>query len=251
MNYAWGSPDRVERLFNISNPDGNPVAELWYGAHERGPSCIVQDSNAGGDQYQDLRQLLKAQPATLMGEAAFHRYGSELPFLFKILSAEKGLSIQAHPSKEQAEAGFARENVQGVDVQAGNRNYRDDNHKPECLVAAEDFWALSGFRKPGDIEANLRRLESEKSPLLLQQLLHILVNITETEKALSEFYSILMRSEPIAQSEMLNAALAYSSSAAVNEPDAEPQWYWGAGIEQTVSGRCRLPRPIVSQRVTS
>ncbi|BBT79007.1 MULTISPECIES: type I phosphomannose isomerase catalytic subunit [Aeromonas] len=56
-----------------------------------------------------------------------------LPFLFKVLCAEKALSIQVHPSKTQAEAGFMREEDIGFSKDAPHRNYRDDNHKPEAF----------------------------------------------------------------------------------------------------------------------
>ena len=176
MNYAWGSPNRVERLFKI--PTSGLVAELWYGAHERGPSPIIREAGAESEAH-DLRELLMQDAAALLGEKIFRRYGSEFPFLFKILSAEKGLSIQAHPSKEQAQAGFARENARGIDIRAANRNYRDNNHKPECLVAVEDFWALTAFRSPGAIAANLE--PPSAPPPLLQKLLDILKGQQETE----------------------------------------------------------------------
>jgi mannose-6-phosphate isomerase len=69
-----------------------------------------------------------------------------LPYLFKILDVHKMLSIQAHPTLAQARAGFARENAEGIRLDAGHRNYKDDNHKPEIGVALTEFWMLHGFR---------------------------------------------------------------------------------------------------------
>ena len=63
-----------------------------------------------------------------------------------MLAADEPLSLQAHPSREQAEEGFARENEAGIALQAANRNYKDDNHKPELIVALSDFYAMAGFR---------------------------------------------------------------------------------------------------------
>jgi mannose-6-phosphate isomerase len=71
-----------------------------------------------------------------------------LPFLFKVLAAARPLSIQAHPDKNQAEAGFERENRDGIALDAPDRNYRDANHKPEIICALTPFWALNGFRPP-------------------------------------------------------------------------------------------------------
>jgi mannose-6-phosphate isomerase len=69
------------------------------------------------------------------------------------------LSLQAHPSLEQAKEGYARENAQGIEVGAANRNYRDDNHKPELVVALTDFDALAGFRDIADTIELLRVLQ--------------------------------------------------------------------------------------------
>lgn len=104
-------------------PTGEPEAEQWMGAHPRGLSVLV-DADGGETPL----------PA------------NSIPFLFKILTAEKGLSIQAHPSKVQAEEGYARENEAGIPIDAAHRNYRDANHKPELICGITDFWGLRGFR---------------------------------------------------------------------------------------------------------
>jgi mannose-6-phosphate isomerase len=78
-------------------------------------------------------------------------FDNQLPYLFKVLEAAKPLSIQAHPSQNQAKEGFERETDQGIAMDAPNRNYKDDNHKPECLCALSPFWAMCGFRNIPDI----------------------------------------------------------------------------------------------------
>lgn len=231
MYYAWGSPDRVGRLFGIENPGGRPIAELWYGSHERGPSLIQSDDGAAGGT-ENLRELLLARGRELLGEEVFQRYGQGLPFLFKILSADKGLSIQAHPNKTQAEAGFARENEQGIDIKAAERNYRDSNHKPECMVALEDFWALSGFRKPGIIAENLRQA-GDSAPL--RQLLGILKDGAATGGgALKEFYSTLM--QPAVRQAVLEGALGRIRADGFDVGDAESCWYWVQELERQFPG---------------
>ena len=80
-----------------------------------------------------------------LGANVAERYG-RLPFLLKLLAADRALSIQVHPTKQQAEEGFARENAEGVPLDAFHRNYKDDNHKPELLVALTEFRAMAGFR---------------------------------------------------------------------------------------------------------
>ena len=69
----------------------------------------------------------------------------ELPYLMKILSAARPLSIQTHPSESRAREGFAKENAAGIPIDARHRNYRDPHHKPELLCALTDFYALRGF----------------------------------------------------------------------------------------------------------
>lgn len=134
--YAWGSHTLIQGLRD--QPEGDsPLAELWYGAHPAAPSATDEGP---------LDAVLAQDPAGELGSAVQEEYGDRLPFLLKILAADQPLSLQAHPSLTQAREGFARENAQGVPVEAPNRNYRDDNHKPELLVALTEFHALAGFR---------------------------------------------------------------------------------------------------------
>ena len=85
----------------------------------------------------------------LADEGAAAGAPARLPYLLKVLAAASPLSIQAHPSKTQAEEGFAREEAAGIPRDAAERTYRDDNHKPELIVAvSETFTALAGLRDP-------------------------------------------------------------------------------------------------------
>jgi mannose-6-phosphate isomerase len=84
-------------------------------------------------------------PAGVLGPAVDERFG-RFPFLLKVLAASEPLSIQAHPDRRQAEAGFAREEASGADRDDPKRSYRDDNHKPELLCALTPFEAKCGFR---------------------------------------------------------------------------------------------------------
>lgn len=106
---------------------------MWFGAHPGAPSQLT-----GTDH--DLAGVIAADPKGQLG------HEEKLPFLLKILAADKALSIQAHPTKAQAEDGYARENAQDIAIDAFHRNYKDDNHKPELLVAVTEFKALAGFR---------------------------------------------------------------------------------------------------------
>ena len=139
--YAWGSRTAIADLLGKPVPSQEPQAELWMGTHPKGPSMAV-----AGDQKIPLQQLIDRQPVGILGRDVSMRYGNALPYLFKVLAAAHPLSIQAHPSKQQAAEGFSRENREGKAVDAPDRNYRDDNHKPEIICALTPFWGLNGFR---------------------------------------------------------------------------------------------------------
>lgn len=135
-NYAWGSRTALAELTGRPLPTEHPEAEMWYGAHPAAPSRVTGTGRT-------LLDVISADPA---GQLGADRHSDRLSFLLKLLAADQALSLQAHPTKEQAEEGFARENAAGIPLTAANRNYRDDNHKPELLVALTRFEALAGFR---------------------------------------------------------------------------------------------------------
>jgi mannose-6-phosphate isomerase len=140
--YAWGSTDFIPALLGVPQT-GEPAAELWLGAHPAAPSQV-----SGTDQ--SLADLVAADPLAALGAATVDRFGQRLPFLLKVLAAASPLSIQAHPTIEQARAGFQEENDRGIPLDAPNRNYVDPNHKPELICALTDFEALCGFRQVHD-----------------------------------------------------------------------------------------------------
>lgn len=133
-DYAWGSTTLIPDYFGIPET-GRPMAEIWFGTH---PGSEALEFGSG----RPLSEVIE------------HRIG----FLVKILAAAAPLSIQAHPNKQQAESGFARENQAQIPLNAANRNYRDDNAKPEVIVALTDFQALCGFQPVEQISATLADL---------------------------------------------------------------------------------------------
>ena len=141
QHYAWGSTDAIPELIGQANPEHEPFAELWLGAHPDLPAYATIGSGEIA-----LNRLTEAAGPVLLGESAFEQFDGVFPFLMKILSAATPLSIQAHPNTHQAESGFARENHAGLDLDDPQRNYTDDKHKPELISALEDFYALRGFR---------------------------------------------------------------------------------------------------------
>jgi mannose-6-phosphate isomerase len=119
-DYAWGSTSLLAALEGRRASEA-PEAEVWFGDHPSDPADVT-----GGGTLDAVT-------------------GGTLPYLLKLLAAADPLSIQVHPTREQAQQGFARES--GLDAADPTRNYRDDNHKPELIVALSDrFEALSGLR---------------------------------------------------------------------------------------------------------
>lgn len=81
-----------------------------------------------------LDRLIAEAPDRILGPSACARFGGRSPYLFKVLDVDSMPSIQVHPTKVQAGAGFARVNTAGIDLDAAERNYKDENHKPEMTV---------------------------------------------------------------------------------------------------------------------
>ena len=156
-HYKWGGLDFIPRLIGVGNPERQPFAELWIGAHPLGPCTVaIGEGNApsapGGNAPSapggnlTLAELIARAPRETLGAETSRRFGNELPYLLKVLDARSPLSIQAHPSRDQAREGFARENAAGIPLDAPGRNYRDANHKPEVHVVLSEFRMLHGFR---------------------------------------------------------------------------------------------------------
>jgi mannose-6-phosphate isomerase len=137
QHYAWGTTDAIPDLMGVP-ADGRPFAEYWLGAHPLSPSEL------GG---QKLDAVVRDHPE-LIGDHSREAFGDRLPYLMKVLSARHALSLQAHPSRDQAVEGYARENEAGLALDAPERTYRDDWPKPELLIALDEFHTLSGFRDP-------------------------------------------------------------------------------------------------------
>ena len=151
--YAWGSTTAIARLLG-REASGAPEAELWLGAHPGSPSVILDPTQTGG--AADLAEWIAADPEATLGRFAA---SGRLPFLLKVLAAATPLSLQAHPTLEQARAGFQRENDLGIALDAPERNYKDAFPKPELIYALSPaFDALCGFRPLDEVRALLRAL---------------------------------------------------------------------------------------------
>lgn len=158
--YAWGSTTFIPELLG-TEPTGEPQAELWLGAHASASASV------GGRR---LDALIAEDPAGVVGAAVVAKFGAGLPFLMKVLAAAKPLSLQAHPSRAQAEAGHAREEAAGVAADAPNRLYKDAWPKPELLCALVDSEALCGFREPLETHALFAALGVTEALALVEPL---------------------------------------------------------------------------------
>lgn len=152
--YAWGSRSAIADFTGRPAPTAHPEAELWFGAHPGDPAQL--DGPAGATSLLDI---IAADPQAQLGTAVRDRFGDVLPFMVKVLAAEEPLSLQAHPSAQQAVEGYQREERRGVALKSPIRNYRDCSHKPELLIALGDFEALAGFRPAAHSVALMRALE--------------------------------------------------------------------------------------------
>jgi mannose-6-phosphate isomerase len=152
--YAWGSHTVIAELQGRRVPTAQPEAELWMGAHPSAPSGVALPG--GGQTTLDV--MIAADPVRELGAECVARFGGRLPFLLKVLAAETALSIQVHPSRLQAEAGFRAEHERGLAPVGRAHNYADDWPKPEILCALTSFEALAGMRSPQDAAALLKDL---------------------------------------------------------------------------------------------
>ncbi len=143
QHYAWGTKNEgafIPDLLGIEVDQDKPYAELWIGVHPNAPSRIINSKNT-----ILLSELIESYPEEILGKVASRKFGKQLPFLFKVISAAEALSIQAHPNKSQA-----------IELHKNDPlNYPDDNHKPEIAISIDELTALVGFRSYPEIIAVL------------------------------------------------------------------------------------------------
>ena len=138
QNYNWGGNEFIPNLLDL-DLSNDKCAEYWLGAHVSAPSIITKKEGV-----ESITDFLKINLERKLGRKTANRFG-RLPFLLKVLDVDDMLSIQVHPTKKEAENGFKKENDLGIPQNASYRNYKDDNHKPEIMVALSEFWLLHGF----------------------------------------------------------------------------------------------------------
>lgn len=182
--YEWGRPSSKSLVAKLKESgdksfkadEGKPYAELWMGIHKNGPSVLEATK-------QPLGEFITSNPSVL----AAHEHGT-IQFLFKVLSVNKALSIQSHPTKEQAKELHAKNPA----------HYPDDNHKPELAIALTDFQLLCGFRPAHELLENIRAHAEFRSLLKDESVLEKLSVEDENERkmALKQLFETYIKSSP-------------------------------------------------------
>jgi len=231
QNYAWGSPTAIPELLGEENPTSEPKAELWMGAHPKAPSLVKFEG-----RWRSLADLIAEYPQEILGSNVALSFGSKLPYLFKVLAAAKPLSIQAHPSLNQARVGFEKETGRGIAMDAPDRNYRDNNHKPECICALSPFWAMHGFRNIPEIIA----MTDKYCPVGLAAELDLLKK-KPNPQGLKRFFTVLMTMGPQRQKQVVDEAVQKARQL----PDDNIASYWMARLSNEYPSDIGIISPLL------
>ena len=207
-DYAWGSHTAIAELLG-HEASGGPEAELWLGTHPGSPSRLSDPAAHGGS-------------ATLIELTT-------LPFLLKVLAAGAPLSLQAHPTLEQAAEGFAAENAAGVPIDAPFRNYKDPLHKPELVYALSDeYHALCGFRSVTATRELLQRLGAD------DRLDALLVRLVDDASLRDTFEWLISRGDGV--EELVSAVVELAASAQLSEPTRGVEFEWVGKLADAYPG---------------
>jgi mannose-6-phosphate isomerase len=231
QDYAWGSRTAIAEFLGRPNLSQRPEAELWLGAHPKAPSRALAE---GGPRPLD--ELIRSDPAGMLGPGVADRFGGELPFLLKVLAAAEPLSIQCHPDAEQARAGFERENRLGLPLAAFERNYRDPHHKPELVTALTPFSALKGFRPVPEI---VRLLAPLAGPELQPRVLDL--EWAGDEAALERLFAFLLSLDATTRGRVVAAAVA----GAVTRGGDDPAYDWVVRLAEKHPGDVGVLSPVL------
>ncbi|KAL2551853.1 Mannose-6-phosphate isomerase 2 [Forsythia ovata] len=224
-NYDWGKIGRdssVARLYARNSgeeaDDSKPYAEFWMGSHESGPSYAVavpvpgdqgengvpNGSHGSGNDCKlvNLKDWIEQNPSVI-GDKVLQKWGRSLPFLFKVLSVAKALSIQAHPDKVLAEV----LHKQQPDI------YKDDNHKPEMALAITEFEALCGFISLEELKLvvqNVPEIVEVVGNACADQVLHTSKRDGEekSKEILRSIFTELMSAEKVVISEAISKLIS-------------------------------------------
>src|SRR4051812_48007266 len=219
-HYPWGSHTVIPELLGHPVPAERPHAELWMGAHPAEPSRL---SDGRG-----LDAAIAADPERFLGRPVVERFGPRLPFLLKVLAAETPLSLQAHPTAEQAVAGFAAEEAAGVPRDAPTRTFKDPYHKPELLLALTTFEALCGFRPVEESLHCLAKLQVPEAKPTIAALAR-----GGLRAAIPQLLGLSREHREVLVDAVAEAA---SSFVAAHDPEFINTYRWAASLAKTYPG---------------
>jgi mannose-6-phosphate isomerase len=218
--YPWGSRTVIPELLGQPVPSERPQAELWMGAHPDNPSLLPDG--------RGLDAAISGDPVRLLGPAVTERFGARLPFLMKVLAADRPLSLQAHPTTAQAEAGYAAEEAAGVPKDDPTRTFKDPFHKPELLLALTTFEALCGFRP---VEESLHCLAKLQLPEVKPTIAAL------ARGGLRAAVPQLLALPADRRTELVEAVAAKAASyVAAHDPEFINTYRWAASLAQTYPG---------------
>lgn len=209
-NYDWGSRTLISEFCHSEPATGKPEAEYWYGAHHSGTACFADGTS--------LRNQIEIDPIGQLGPRVVQEFGPRLPFLIKLIAAERPLSLQAHPTLSQARAGFDRETRSETISTHSARTYSDSNHKPEVLIAISPFNALVGFRPIAQTLKLINALDITHWPIVP------IVDSGRTDEAtLRQAFSTCHQLEPHAVAYLI-AELAEKATAYLGQHRRDSPW---------------------------
>jgi mannose-6-phosphate isomerase len=219
-HYPWGSRTVIPELLGEVTPADRPYAELWMGAHPDAPSVLSDGT--------PLDKAIEQRSETLLGPEVRARFGDRLPFLLKVLAAEKPLSLQAHPTNEQAQAGFAAEEAAGVPRDEPTRTFKDPFHKPELILALTPFEALCGFRP---VEESLHCLAKLQVPELKPTIAALARG--GLRAAIPQLLALFPEQRDSLVSAVAEAAARF---VAAHDPEFINTYRWAASLAETYPG---------------
>ena len=192
QNYDWGTRNEnafIPKFLRTQFEQDLPYAEYWIGVHPKAPSDVIINGEKVG-----LHKLIEEYPEEVLGKRVSEKFNNSLPFLLKILSIEKALSIQAHPEKELA-AQLHEQDPQ---------HYPDSNHKPEIAIAIDKLNAIVGLKEKEDFWQSIERYPELK---LLSDLLDsdTVTKDTISNSMIKKIYSEIMYSNSVKLEECLNS----------------------------------------------
>ena len=230
QHYSWGGTKFLPQLLTIENPNHAPFAEYWLGVHAGGPASVEVNQQA-----VLLSDIIASDPVAALSAPVYEQFGG-LPYLFKVLDVKDMLSIQVHPTKEYAKVAFEKEEAAGVALDASNRNYKDQNHKPEIMLAMSEFWLLHGFK------SEVKILETLENSAEFQ----VLAPLYKSE-GLAGLYTFLMEMEQAQVDSLLGPVI---KRALRNKQDGKidktsPEW-WVAKLYENSNGIYPIDKGVFS-----